>query len=66
MTIKAIIRLVLATSAATLLACSAAAQDEASSPKSYQFRTPPANSMGVTSLEELRGKPVLVEFWGTR
>jgi hypothetical protein len=33
---------------------------------SYKFRTPPVNSMGITSLDELRGKPVLVDFWGTR
>lgn len=33
---------------------------------SYSFQTAPTNSMGISSLEELRGKPVLVEFWGTR
>ncbi len=33
---------------------------------SYKFQTPPLNALGVTSLEELRGRPVLVEFWGTR
>jgi hypothetical protein len=33
---------------------------------SYEFSTPMVNGMGVGSLEELRGKPVLVEFWGTR
>ena len=34
--------------------------------KSYTFRTPPANSLGVRSLADLRGKPVLIDFWGTR
>ncbi|MBL8861316.1 MAG: hypothetical protein JNK02_04815 [Planctomycetes bacterium] len=33
---------------------------------SYTFRQPPVNAMGVKSLEDLRGKPVLVDFWGTR
>jgi hypothetical protein len=32
----------------------------------YTFRTAPLNAMGVTSLADLRGKPVVVEFWGTR
>jgi hypothetical protein len=32
----------------------------------YKFRTPPVNSMGITTLEELRGKPVIIDFWGTR
>ena len=30
----------------------------------YSFRTPIQNGMGVKSLADLRGKPVLVEFWG--
>ena len=32
----------------------------------YTWRTPLVNGMGVTSLEELHGKPVLLDFWGTR
>jgi hypothetical protein len=32
----------------------------------YTFREAPTNAMGVTSLEAMRGKPVLVEFWGTK
>lgn len=32
----------------------------------YGFRGAPFNAYGLTRLEELRGKPVLVEFWGTR
>jgi hypothetical protein len=33
---------------------------------SYTFSEPLLNGMGVTSLDDLRGKPVLIEFWGTR
>ncbi|MCA8980921.1 MAG: hypothetical protein H6831_06620 [Planctomycetes bacterium] len=33
---------------------------------SYTFREPMLNAMGITKLEDLRGKPVIVEFWGTR
>jgi len=32
----------------------------------YKFRSPLVNAMGVTSFADLRGKPVLVDFWGTR
>ncbi|MFT5735462.1 MAG: hypothetical protein ACJA2W_003611 [Planctomycetota bacterium] len=32
----------------------------------YSFRSAPTNSMGIKSLAELKGKPVLIEFWGTR
>lgn len=50
--------------AAALLATSprAAAADAAS----YTFKQAPVNAAGITSLEELRGKPVLIDFWGTR
>lgn len=30
----------------------------------YTFRAPIQNGMGAKSLADLRGKPVLVEFWG--
>jgi hypothetical protein len=33
---------------------------------SYKFEKPPVNSMGVQSMADLRGKPVLIDFWGTR
>ncbi len=33
---------------------------------SYFFSKPPLNGMGVKSLADLRGRPVLVELWGTR
>ncbi len=32
----------------------------------HKFRTPLVNALGVTSFADLRGKPVLVDFWGTR
>ena len=32
----------------------------------HTFRSSPFNANGLASLEELRGKPVLIEFWGTR
>ena len=32
----------------------------------YSFGTPPVNSMGVKSMRDLLGKPVLIDFWGTR
>jgi hypothetical protein len=32
----------------------------------YTFREAPFNARGVTTLEDLRGKPVLIDFWGTR
>ena len=33
---------------------------------SYAFRETPVNGLGAKSLEDLRGKPVLFDFWGTR
>lgn len=33
---------------------------------SHEFSSPLVGGMGVRSLSELHGKPVLVEFWGTR
>ena len=33
---------------------------------SYKFRESLVNGMGVASLEDLRGKPVLFDFWGMR
>ena len=32
----------------------------------YAFRSPPLNVPAIRSLEDLRGRPVLVGFWGTR
>lgn len=30
----------------------------------YKFRDAPLNSLGVKSLADLRGKPVVIDFWG--
>jgi hypothetical protein len=59
--------------AATTLAGVALSLSPASAPDvsvgddiSYSFREPVLNGMGVSQLADLKGKPVLVEFWGTR
>jgi hypothetical protein len=30
----------------------------------YKFSTPPVNGLGVRSIADLRGKPILIDFWG--
>jgi len=30
----------------------------------YKFREPPLNSLGIKSLAEMRGKPIVIDFWG--
>lgn len=35
-------------------------------PVEYAFREAPLDSSGLESLGELRGRPVLIDFWGTR
>jgi hypothetical protein len=30
----------------------------------YKFRTPPVNALGVRGISDLRGKPILIDFWG--
>ncbi len=32
----------------------------------YTFARAPVNARGIESLDDLRGRPVLLEFWGTR
>ena len=32
---------------------------------SYTFSSPLLNGLGVKSLADLQGRPVMVEFWGT-
>jgi ABC-type nitrate/sulfonate/bicarbonate transport system substrate-binding protein len=59
----------LALVAAATLAMSAAATAQevvkvGSHPK-YAFSNPMVNNLGVKSLADLEGRPVLVEFWGT-
>ena len=43
---------------------SSAAKPADTAPVDYTFRELPLGSMGVKSLAELRGKPVLIDFWG--
>ena len=33
---------------------------------SHSFRSPLLGGRGLKSLDDLRGKPVLIEFWGTK
>jgi hypothetical protein len=50
-----------------LCAAPAPAQDKvrAGNVPEFTFNRPLDNALGVTSLESLRGKPTLFEFWGT-
>lgn len=54
--------LAIALSGAAALTTSAGSGDSTR----YAFSTAPVNSMGVKSMADLRGKPVLIDFWGTR
>lgn len=36
----------------------------ATAPVDYKFREAPLNAMGIQSLSDLRGKPVVIDFWG--
>jgi hypothetical protein len=33
---------------------------------SYSFRSPLLNGRGVRSLDDLKGAPTIIEFWGVR
>ena len=46
-----------------VLSVSAPRGDEAAA--SYVFATAPVNAKGVKGMADLRGKPVLIDFWGT-
>jgi hypothetical protein len=59
-------RVLLRSSLAASFALLASAFGAAGDGKNYSFQTPPANAMGTRSLADLRGKPVLIDFWGTR
>ena len=51
------------------IATAPAAGDGAPAPGeivNHTFSTSPMNSGGLKSLAELRGRPVLIEFWGVR
>ena len=30
----------------------------------YSFREAPLNALGIKSLAEMRGKPIVIDFWG--
>jgi acyl-CoA synthetase (AMP-forming)/AMP-acid ligase II len=51
---------------AVALAGRAPTAGDPAAPVDYAFRRPPINDLGIASLADLRGKPVLIEFWGTR
>ncbi|MEM1451999.1 MAG: hypothetical protein AAF726_12090 [Planctomycetota bacterium] len=59
-----------AAAAGLMLALTAAApQDggvEVGATPKFEFRSPLLNGKGVTSLADLRGRPTLIDFWGTR
>jgi len=62
-------RLVWIASAATALAAVALAQEHGAvnvgdTPK-YTFSNPMVNGLGVKSLADFQGRPLMVEFWGT-
>ena len=54
--------------AAALSAASASAgapgDGETKPARAFSFREPPLNALGTKSMDELRGKPVVVDFWG--
>ncbi len=56
----------LALVASTLALTAASAVAGVGDKVDHKFRSPLVNAMGVTSFADLRGKPVLVDFWGTR
>jgi hypothetical protein len=43
---------------------SSSAVPEQGAPIEYSFRESPLNSLGIKSMTELRGKPVVIDFWG--
>lgn len=53
-------------SAAGALALCVSARTAGEEAVDYKFNQAPVNAMGVTGMADLRGKPVLIDFWGTR
>lgn len=43
---------------------SSSANDE--DPVKYRFSKPLIDGLGVSSMADLRGKPTLIDYWGTR
>lgn len=56
--------LALAAVSASPSASSTAAGDD--TPIAFKFSKTPQNGMGLVDMADLRGKPVLIDFWGTR
>ena len=52
--------------ALSLAAALVGQEPTATGPVSYQFQEAPLNARGVTSLQDLRGTPTIIEFWGVR
>jgi hypothetical protein len=57
---------VLVSTAILGLAPQLAAQISLGDSPEFTFRQDVQNGMGIKSLAELQGKPVLIDFWGTR
>jgi hypothetical protein len=56
----------LRTTLAALCAASLSAPLLAGEAVEHTFRATPENGRGITSMADLRGRPVLIDFWGTR
>jgi hypothetical protein len=54
----------LALAAAWLASASISATAPLTVDAAYKFHEPPLNSMGVAGLADLRGKPIVIDFWG--
>jgi len=57
--------LLLSLLAATSLSPITGTVPEADKGLAFKFKSPLVNGLGTASLAALRGRPVLVEFWGT-
>ncbi|MCC7014240.1 MAG: hypothetical protein IT454_16900 [Planctomycetes bacterium] len=49
---------------AAALAFSASAPGLEGKPVEYTFRQAPVNALGIRSMADLRGKPIVIDFWG--
>ena len=60
-------RLALLAAATAAVSAAATVQEtvKVGSHPAYTFNAPMVNGLGVKSLADLAGRPVLVEFWGT-
>ena len=43
---------------------SSSALSEQGATVEYSFQEAPLNSLGIKSMAELRGKPIVIDFWG--